>query len=91
MAIGRMPKKKPQNLPSKLSRAEQDLLSELENGYLLETDSLGGNLVLRRGNGVSRPLSATRSTINALEARGLIHPGKSRRPFTIVWRLQEPH
>jgi len=47
---------------------------------LLETDSLGGNPVLRRSKddeGI-RPLSANRNTIKAMEQRGLISPGKGR-------------
>jgi hypothetical protein len=31
-----------------LTETEQDLLSQMEHGYQLETDSLGGNPVLRR-------------------------------------------
>jgi hypothetical protein len=46
----------------------------------LETDSLGGNPVLRRlkDNEEIRPLSANRNTIKAMEQRGLISPGKGR-------------
>lgn len=43
-----MAKKKPANLPQKLTDAEQDLLSHMQHGYQLETDSLGSNPVLRR-------------------------------------------
>lgn len=72
-----------------LTDAEQDLVSHMEHGYQLETDSLGGNPVLRRSKDdeVIRPLSANRSTIKALEERGLIAAGKGREPLTIVWRL----
>jgi len=38
-----MAKKKAANLPPKLTDAEQDLLSHIQDGYQLETDSLGGN------------------------------------------------
>ena len=41
-------KKKTANLPPKLTEVEQDLLSHIQDGYQLETDSLGGNPVLRR-------------------------------------------
>jgi hypothetical protein len=62
----------------------------MQQGYQLETDSLGGNPVLRglKDHEEIRPLSANRSTIKALEKRGLISPGKGRDPLTIVWRLK---
>ena len=71
------------NLPPKLTEVEQDLLSHIQDGYQLETDSLGGNPVLRRlkDNEEIRPLSANRSTIKAMEQRGLISPGKGRDPL----------
>jgi len=81
--------KKVANVPPRLTEVEQDLLSHIQNGYQLETDSLGGNPILRRpkdDEGV-RPLSANRNTIKAMQRRGLISPGKSRDPLTIVWRL----
>jgi hypothetical protein len=43
-----MAKKKAANLLPKLTETEQDLLSHIQDGYQLETDSLGGNPVLRR-------------------------------------------
>lgn len=43
-----MPKKKGRSIPPKLTEAERDLLTHMENDYQLETDSLGGNPVLRR-------------------------------------------
>jgi hypothetical protein len=75
----------------KLTETEQDLLSHIQDGYQLETDSLGGNPVLRRlkDNEVIRPLSANRNTIKALEERRFISPGKGRDPLTIVWRLKK--
>jgi hypothetical protein len=74
----------------KLTAGEQDLLSHIQDGYQLETDSLGGNPVLRRlkDNEEMRPLSANRNTIKALEKRRLISPGKGRDLLTIVWRLK---
>lgn len=45
-----MAKKKAFNVPPKLTEAEQDLISHMEHGYRLETDSLGGDPVLRRLN-----------------------------------------
>jgi len=86
-----MAKKKAASTPPKLTEIEQDLLSHIQDGYQLETDSLGGNPVLRRSKddeGI-RPLSANRNTIKAMEQRGLISPGKGREPLTIVWRLNK--
>ena len=86
-----MAKKKTPNVSPKLTETEQDLLSHIQDGYQLETDSLGGTPVLRRlkDNEEMRPLSANRSTIKALEQRGFIIPGKGRDPLTIVWRLKK--
>jgi hypothetical protein len=84
-------KKKNPDLISKLTEGEQDLLSQLEHGYQLETDSLGASPVLRRlkDNELIRPFSANASTVKALEKRGLIHAGKGRDALTIVWRLRK--
>jgi hypothetical protein len=86
-----MAKKKTVSVLPKLTEVEQNLLSHIQNGYALETDSLGGNLVLRRlkDHEEIRPLSANSNTIKALEQRGLISPGKGRVPLTIVWRLKK--
>jgi hypothetical protein len=86
-----MAKKKAADLQPKLTEGEQDLLSHIQDGYELETDSLGGNPVLRRlkDNEVIRPLSANRSTVEAMEQRGLISPGKGSDPLSIVWRLKK--
>ena len=86
-----MTKRKAANLLRKLTEAEHDLLSHIQNGYQLETDSLGGNPVLRRpqDNDEIRPLSANRNTIKGLERRGLIIAGKAQDPLTIVWRLKK--
>ncbi len=69
-----MAKKKTTTMP-KLTEGEQDLISGMQGGYQLETDSLGGNPVLHRlkDNGLIRPLSANASTVKALQERGLIH------------------
>jgi hypothetical protein len=55
-----MAKKKAASLLPKLTEVEEDPLSHIQNGYQLETDSLGGNPVLRRlkDNEEMRPLSA---------------------------------
>jgi hypothetical protein len=86
-----MAKKKTTAVPPKLTEAEQDLLSHIQDGYELETDSLGGNPILRRlkDDEEVRPLSANRNTIKAMEQRGLIQPGKGHDPLTIVWRLKK--
>jgi hypothetical protein len=86
-----MAKKKTANLRPKLTEIEQDLLSHIQDGYQLETDSLGGNPILRRlkDNGEIRPLSATRNTIKAMEQRGLISPDKGPDPLSILWRLKK--
>ncbi len=75
----------------KLTEGERDLLSHIQNGYQLETNSLGGDPILRRlkDKEVIRPLSANRNTIKALEERGFISPGKGRDPLTILWRLKK--
>ena len=86
-----MAKKNAATLPPKLTEVEEDLLSHMQQGYELETDSLGGNPVLRRlkDNEEIRPLSANRNTIKAMERRGLISPGKGSDPLSIVWRLKK--
>lgn len=78
-----------ESLPPKLTGGEQELLSHMEEGYQLETDSLGGNPVLRRvrDNEVLRPVDANASTVKALEQHGLIRRGKGHDPLTIAWRL----
>ena len=65
-------------IPAETDRAEQDLLSHIQHGYELETDSLGGNPVLRhlKDNEEIRPLSANRNTIKRMKQRELITPAK---------------
>jgi hypothetical protein len=86
-----MARKKTARVVSKLTEAEQDLLWHMENGYQVETDSLGGNPVLRRlkDGEVIRPASANRNTVQALQERDLIRPGKSRDLLDIVWHLKK--
>jgi hypothetical protein len=85
------PKRKATKVPTDLTESEQDLLWHIQNGYQLETDSLGSDLRLRRlkDNEVIRPVSANRNTVKALEERGLITAAKSDDPLTIVWRLNK--
>jgi hypothetical protein len=86
-----MAKKKNASPMPKLTEGEQDLLDQIQGGYQLETDSLGGNPVLRRlkDGEVIRPLSANASTVKALQERRLIHAAKGRDPLTILWRLSK--
>jgi hypothetical protein len=83
--------KSPERHPSDLSEAEKDLVSHMERGWRLETNSLGGNPVLRdsKSNEVIRPMSANRSTVEALEKRGLIVRRKGGEPLKIVWLLKK--
>jgi hypothetical protein len=85
-----MAKKQAGAVLPKLTKAEQDLIWHMEHGYQLETDSLGGDPVLRRlkDDEVVRPASANRNTVKALEERGLISSGKSRAPLTIAWHIK---
>jgi len=62
----------------------------MQQGYQLETDSLGGSPVLLNDDDEEvRPQSANRNTIKAMEQRGLISPSKGRDPLTIMWRLKK--
>lgn len=88
MATKKQAQKTTSEIPLKLSETEQDLLGHLEHGYQLETDSLGGDPVLRKGDEVIRPASANRSTVEALAGRGLIAQTKSHDPLKIVWRTR---
>lgn len=85
------PKQSADRVPSGLTETEQGLLAHLQNGYQLETESLGGDLLLRRlkNSEVIRPLSATRNTVKALEERGLIAPAEGDDPLRVVWHLQK--
>jgi hypothetical protein len=85
-----MPKKKASSVPPKLTDPERDLLSHVQQGYQLETDSLGNEPVLRRlkDNEVLRPADANASTVKALKQRGSIRPAKGHDPLTITWRLR---
>jgi hypothetical protein len=78
-------------MPSGLSATEQDLVRHVQNGYQLETDSPGGDPLLRRlkDSEVIRPLSATRNTVKALEERGLIASAGGDDPLRIIWHLQK--
>ena len=82
-------KKKLDSVPPRLSESEQDLLSQIEHGYQLETDSLGANPVLRRlkDGEVVRPADANASTVRAHQERGLILSVKGRDPLSQVWHL----
>jgi hypothetical protein len=72
----------------RLTKTEENLLWRLEHGYQLETDPLGGGLVLRnlKDNLVVRAASANQSTIKALEGRGLIHANTEG--LITIWRAK---
>lgn len=81
-------KKVARELNLKLTEPELDLLAHMENGYQLETDSLGADPVLRNSkkDEVIRPVSVNRHTIETLRDRGLIKSSKGKEPLTIIWR-----
>jgi hypothetical protein len=58
----------------------------MQNGYELETDSMGREPLLRHieDKQVIRPLSATRNTVKALEERGLIVRAKGADGITVI-------
>jgi hypothetical protein len=84
-------KKQDTKVLQNLTEVEQDLLWQMQHGYQLETDSRRGGLRLRRAkdHAVIRPAAANRSTVKALEERGLINATKSRDPLTIIWRVNK--
>jgi len=84
-------KKKGVTAASELTQGEEDLVTHLERGYQLETDSLGGNPVLRRlkDNDVIRPADTNASTVKALKEKGMIRPEKGGAPLTTVWGLNK--
>jgi hypothetical protein len=86
-----MAKKKAGSVTPKLTDAEQEMLTHLQQGYQLETDSLGANPILRgpKDDEVLRPANANASTLKGLEKRGLIAPGKGRDLLTIMWHLKK--
>jgi cytosine/adenosine deaminase-related metal-dependent hydrolase len=86
-----MAKKKAGGVTAKLTDAEQDTLTHLQQGYQLETDSLGANPVLRapKDDEFLRPANANASTVKGLQKRGLIAPGKGRDLLTIAWHLKK--
>ena len=87
--LATLSKKRAPKISARLTETEQDLLWHMQNGYQLETDSLLSDPVLHtlKDDEVIRPLSANRSTIKAMEERGLISPSKSDDPLKIVWRV----
>jgi hypothetical protein len=76
-------------LPTKLTGTEEDLLWHLNHGYQVESSSVGGGLLLRRlkDDAVVRTASANRSTIRALEQRGLV--SASVDALTTIWRAKK--
>ncbi len=82
-------KKDTYSAPSDLTETEQDLLSHMHNGYQLETDSMSRDPLLRHmeDQQVIRPLSATQTTVKALEKRGVIVPAEGADGLSVTWRL----
>lgn len=76
-------------LPPKLTGTEEDLLWHLNHGYQVESGSVRGGLLLRRlkDDAVLRTASANRSTIRALEQRGLV--SASGDALTTIWRAKK--
>ena len=93
MPTSKKPKKKQaaHALHPDLTDTELDLVRHLEEGYELETDQFGGEPVLKRvkDQEAIRPASATRSTVKALEEKGLIAPAEGDDPLKVVWRLNK--
>jgi len=84
-----MPRKRPVvKAAPRLTKTEENLLWRLEHGYQLETDPLGGGLLLRnlKDNLVVRAASANQSTIKALEDRGMIHA--NTQGLITIWRAK---
>jgi hypothetical protein len=84
-------KKKATKLVPKLSKTEEDLFSHLAQGYQLEVTGAEGAPVLRRlkDNEIVRPPGVNRSTIRALEERGLISPAEGEDKLTTIWRAKK--
>jgi hypothetical protein len=69
-------KKKPAGLLPKLTETEQDLLSHIQNGYQLETDSLGGNPVLRRLKDNEESKCQSKHTVDRLNPQPSVRSGR---------------
>ena len=82
------PSKAAKSAVPELTDIEKDLLMQMEHGYQLETNSMGSAPLLRKGDEVLRPASVNRSTIKALEERGMITSTTGRDPLTLVWRIK---
>jgi hypothetical protein len=84
-------KKKASKLPAKLSKTEENVLAHLTHGYQLEVTGAEGAPVLRRikDNEIVRPAGVNRSTIRALEERGLICAAEGEDKLTTIWRAKK--
>jgi hypothetical protein len=86
-----MAKKKPANLLPKLTEAEQDLLSHIQDGYQLETNSLGSDPVLRRLSQAITVVASAPSLLTPDPAQSIIihdqvldaNPGRPGAPISI--------
>ena len=85
------PKKISPKLPPKLTVPQQDLLWHLNHGYQLEVGAVESAPLLRRlkDDTIIRPASVNRSTIRALEERGLIGSAESDDKLTTVWHAKK--
>lgn len=91
MATKKTATKLPAKLPAKLSKTEEDVLSHLAHGYQLEVTGAEGAPVLRRlkDNEIVRPAGVSRSTLRALEERGLISAIQGEDKLTTIWRAKK--
>jgi hypothetical protein len=87
-----MAKKKDATVPAKLTEAEQDLIWHMEHAYQLETDSLGGNPVLRRlkDDEVVRPGVRESQYREGTRRARPDRSGQGCNPLKIEWHLDKP-
>jgi hypothetical protein len=86
-----MAKKKAASLVPRLTAAEQELLSHIQDRYQLETDSPGGNPVLRRlkDNEEIRPLLPIAIPSRRWNGADSLRPAKVATRSPILWCLKE--
>jgi len=78
-------------VPSGLTETGQDLLSHLQNGYPLETESLGRRSAAAQAQKQrSRPVPIGDAQYGkGIAERGLIAPAEGDDPLRVVWHLQK--
>lgn len=84
-------KKTATKLRPNLTETQRDLLLYLTNGYQLEVGAVETAPVLRRlkDDEIVRPPGVSRSTIRALEERGLISEVQGEDKLTTIWRAKK--